>query len=79
MRLPMRARRVLRWLWVSLLASSGCLWWTKHKLRSNGAVVALVFHRVLSDKDYSQTNSQPEILVRETYVSRPCSLHEAKV
>ena len=65
MRLPMRARRVLRWLWVSLLASSGCLWWAKHKLRSNGAVVALAFHRVLSDKDYSQTNSQPEILVRE--------------
>ncbi len=87
MRLPMDAHRVLRWLWVGLLASSGCLWWAKRKVRGNGAVLALVFHRVLSDTDYRRTHSQREILVREStfrdlaaYVQRECEaldLHEA--
>jgi peptidoglycan/xylan/chitin deacetylase (PgdA/CDA1 family) len=61
----MNVRKVLRWVWVTMLASSGCLWWAKRKLRRDGAVVALVFHRVLRDSDYRQTHSQPEILVRE--------------
>jgi peptidoglycan/xylan/chitin deacetylase (PgdA/CDA1 family) len=58
-------RPILRSLWVGLLASSGCLWWAKRKLRGEGAVVALAFHRVLTDADYAQTHSEPEILVRE--------------
>jgi len=83
----MNLRLTLRSLWVGLLASSGCLWWVKRKLRKQGAVVALVFHRVLSDSDYLQTYSQPEILVRERtfralaeYVEREyeaLDLHEA--
>ena len=79
-------RRVLRWLLATLLASSGSLWWVKRKLRANGAVVALVFHRVLRDVDYARTYSQPEILVRErtfrdliAYIAREyeaCDLQE---
>ena len=63
--MQMRTHKVLRCLWVNLLVSSGFLWWVKWKLRRNGAVVVLVFHRVLSDSDYVRTHSQPEILVRE--------------
>lgn len=83
----MRTHKVFRWLWVSLLAFSGSLWWAKRKLRNEGAVVGLVFHRVLGDRDYVQTHSQPEILVRErtfrdlvAYVVRnyeTLDLHEA--
>jgi peptidoglycan/xylan/chitin deacetylase (PgdA/CDA1 family) len=81
-------RRVARSLWVGLLAGSGCLWWAKRQLRRQGAVVAFVFHRVLSERDFSATHSQPEILVRErtfrdlaAYVERECEaldLHEAR-
>jgi len=87
MRLTMNVRRVFRSLWVGLLASSGCLGWVKRKLRANGAVVALVFHRVLRDTEYLETYCQPEILVREStfrdlvaYLARDyeaSDLHEA--
>jgi peptidoglycan/xylan/chitin deacetylase (PgdA/CDA1 family) len=83
----MKARQILRLLFVNLLAASGCLWWLKRKLRAEGAVVGLVFHRVLGDADYAKTCSQPEILVREqtfrelaAYISREfeaVDLHEA--
>jgi len=59
------ARRVLQWLWAGLLACSGCLWWAKRQLRRNGAVVALTFHRVLSDTSYRKTHSLPGMVVRE--------------
>jgi peptidoglycan/xylan/chitin deacetylase (PgdA/CDA1 family) len=81
-------RRVARSMWVTALSASGSLWWAKRQLRRNGAVVAFVFHRVLSDSDFDRTHSQPEILVREktfrelaAYVERECEaldLHEAK-
>jgi peptidoglycan/xylan/chitin deacetylase (PgdA/CDA1 family) len=84
---PMNARQILRWLWINLLAASGCLWWLKRKLRAEGSVVALVLHRVMRDRDYAQTCSQPEILVREqtfrelaAYVAREyqaVDLHDA--
>jgi peptidoglycan/xylan/chitin deacetylase (PgdA/CDA1 family) len=59
------ARRVLQWLWAGLLAWSGVLWWVKRKLRNDGAVVALTFHRVLRDAEYCRTHSLPGIVVRE--------------
>jgi peptidoglycan/xylan/chitin deacetylase (PgdA/CDA1 family) len=58
------ARRVVRRLWAGLLAASGCLWWAKRQLRGDGAVVPLLFHRVLGDPDYRRTNSLPDIVVR---------------
>jgi peptidoglycan/xylan/chitin deacetylase (PgdA/CDA1 family) len=61
----MKMRRVLQWLWARFLSASGCLWWAKRQLRGNGAVVALIFHRVLDESSYRTTRSQPEIVVRE--------------
>ena len=88
MQLQKQLRRVARSAWVTALAASGSLWWAKRQLRRNGAVVAFVFHRVLSDSDFQSTHSQPEILVRErtfrelaVYVERECEaldLHEAR-
>jgi peptidoglycan/xylan/chitin deacetylase (PgdA/CDA1 family) len=60
-----KPRRVLRWLWARFLAASGCLWWAKRQLRDDGAIVTLIFHRVLSEPSYRKTNSQPEIIIRE--------------
>ncbi len=60
-----KARKVLQWLWARFLAASGCLWWAKRQLRGDGAVVALIFHRVLDESSYQKTQSQPEIVVRE--------------
>lgn len=59
------ARRGLQWLWARFLAASGCLWWAKRQLRNDGAVVTLMFHRVLGEPSYRKTRSQPEIIVRE--------------
>lgn len=59
------ARGILRRLWVGLLAASGCLWWAKRQLSGYGAVVPLMFHRVLGDTDYRRTHSLPGIVVRE--------------
>jgi peptidoglycan/xylan/chitin deacetylase (PgdA/CDA1 family) len=83
----MKARQILRLLFVNLLAASGCFWWLKRKLRAEGAIVGLVLHRVLRDSDYAKTCSQPEILVREqtfrelaAYINREfeaVDLHEA--
>jgi peptidoglycan/xylan/chitin deacetylase (PgdA/CDA1 family) len=59
------ARRMLRWSWAHILATSGCLWWAKRKLCCLGAVVPLTFHRVLSDDDYHRTNSLPGVVLSE--------------
>jgi len=58
-------RRVLRWLWAVFLVGSGSLRWAKRQLRGNGAVVTLIFHRVLDESSYQRTRSQPEIIVKE--------------
>lgn len=59
------ARRAARWLYAQFLAISGCLWWAKRQLRDEGAVVGLMFHRVLGEPSYQETNCQPEIIIRE--------------
>ncbi len=59
------ARRVLRHLWAHLLAASGCLWWAKRRLRRSGAVIPLMFHRVLRDANYRRTQSLPGVMLRE--------------
>jgi len=59
------ARRVARRVWAGMLAASGCLWWAKRQLRGSGAVVSLMFHRVLGDADHQMTHSLPGIIIRE--------------
>jgi len=61
--LPRKVRRFLRWLWACVLASLGCFWWAKRHFRQAGAVINLVFHRVLSIDEWRHTHSQPEIIV----------------
>ena len=58
-------RRICRWIWASMLASTGCFWWAKRHFCRDGAVVALVFHRVLNASDLRRTNSQPEIIIEQ--------------
>lgn len=48
-----------------MLASTGCFWWAKRHFCRDGAVVALVFHRVLNASDLRRTNSQPEIIIEQ--------------
>jgi peptidoglycan/xylan/chitin deacetylase (PgdA/CDA1 family) len=77
----MDVRRLVQWLWAVLLASTGCLWWAKRQLLREGAVVALMFHRVLGEVDYHRTHSLPGIVVREhtfrellEHIARRCEL-----
>lgn len=65
MKFRMTSRQLLRQAFVTLLWRSGYLRWVKSRLRSEGAVIVVVLHRVLRESDYSQTCSQPEILVTE--------------
>jgi len=57
--------RFLRCLWANFLAATGCLWWAKHRLRQSGAVIALMFHRVLDNSDHQQTCSLDGIVIRK--------------
>jgi peptidoglycan/xylan/chitin deacetylase (PgdA/CDA1 family) len=59
------SRRFLRCLWATLLAMSGLLRWARYRLRKTGAVLPLMFHRILSDADCSRTQSLPAIVLRE--------------
>jgi len=68
--------RFLRCLWANFLAASGCLRWAKYRLRRNGAVITLMFHRVLRDADYQRTYSLPGIVLRE-HTFRELSAHVA--
>jgi peptidoglycan/xylan/chitin deacetylase (PgdA/CDA1 family) len=71
------SRSWLRYSWAAFLSASGCIWWAKHSLRKQGAVLVLLFHRVLDDAGFRETNSTNDILVRErtfrqltTYITR---------
>jgi peptidoglycan/xylan/chitin deacetylase (PgdA/CDA1 family) len=55
----------LRYLWAAFLSLSGCIWWAKHSLRKQGAVLVLMLHRVLDDVGFRETNSTADIVVRE--------------
>jgi len=59
------ARRGLRWLWAMLLATSGCLWWTKRQLSASGAVIVFTLHRVLDEAGYLRTQSLPGIVIKD--------------
>lgn len=78
-------RRLVRTTWAYLLAATGFLWIAKYRLRHSGAVIPLMFHRVLRDADYGKTHSLPGMVLREQtfraltrYVARhyePVNLH----
>lgn len=57
-------RGVAKWLWIRALFVSGLLWWAKRRLGDKSAVVVLTFHRVLTDSEYSENNSQHGMCVR---------------
>jgi peptidoglycan/xylan/chitin deacetylase (PgdA/CDA1 family) len=61
-------RHWLRWLWAGLLLASGALWFAKHRLKKQRAIIVLTLHRVLEDADFQQTNSLTGILMhRRTF------------
>lgn len=61
----MKARALLRRLWIAFLFCSGLLRWAKWRLAARGGIVVLTFHRVLSDADFALTNSPLGMAVRE--------------
>lgn len=61
----MKARALLRRLWIAFLFCSGLLRWAKWRLAARDGIVVLTFHRVLSDADFELTNSPPGMAVRE--------------
>jgi len=61
----MKIRAVIKWFWVHFLFLSGLLWWAKWRLRRQGAIVVLLFHRVLGDDDFEKTNAAPGMVVRQ--------------
>jgi peptidoglycan/xylan/chitin deacetylase (PgdA/CDA1 family) len=58
-------RRAAGLLWIGLLRSTGCLRFVKWRLRSKGAVLVLMCHRVLADPAFLETHSPADIIVRE--------------
>src|SRR3989442_11087700 len=60
----MKARALLRRLWIAFLFCSGLLRWAKWRPAARGGIVVLTFHRVLSDADFALTNSPLGMAVR---------------
>jgi peptidoglycan/xylan/chitin deacetylase (PgdA/CDA1 family) len=74
-----RLRRVVQWLWAGLLLATGCVWWAKRQLRRQGALVVLMFHRVMDEADHRRTQSLTGIVVQRLtfqrlaeYIARRC-------
>lgn len=67
------ARRGAKFVWIYLLFLSGALRRAKRRLRADGAVVVLTFHRVLPDPEYAATSSQAGIVVRENTFASLCA------
>jgi peptidoglycan/xylan/chitin deacetylase (PgdA/CDA1 family) len=57
-------RRLLRWLWASMLAATGCHWWARRQLCRMGGIVLLTFHRVVGDADLAFSHSLPGMVIR---------------
>ncbi len=61
----MKLRAIVKWFWVHLLFLGGLVWWAKWRLQRQGAIVVLLFHRVLGDDDFAKTNAAPGMVVRQ--------------
>jgi peptidoglycan/xylan/chitin deacetylase (PgdA/CDA1 family) len=57
-------RDLLRWCRAGLLRGSGALRWAEGRLRQEGAIVVLAFHRVLGDVEFERTYSLPGMCIR---------------
>ncbi|MBN8730154.1 MAG: polysaccharide deacetylase family protein [Acidobacteria bacterium] len=68
-------------MWAGALLACGGLWWAKRRLRKQGAVVVLTFHRLLDEDDYGQCTSLRSIVMRrrtfESLVSYVARRYEA--
>jgi peptidoglycan/xylan/chitin deacetylase (PgdA/CDA1 family) len=61
----MAIRSAARWCRTYLLYCTGLTWWAKRRLRRDGSIVVLMFHRVLSAEAHAHANSLESIIVRE--------------
>jgi peptidoglycan/xylan/chitin deacetylase (PgdA/CDA1 family) len=50
--------------WVVALHMLGATAWARRRLGSEGAIIVLMFHRVLDDGDFTRTNSLPGMVMR---------------
>ncbi len=65
LRFHKNTRFLVRWVWISFLFCTGMIRWARRRLTAEGGVVVLTFHRVLSDSDFTRTNSPAGMIVRE--------------
>lgn len=56
-------RHLLSWIWIYFLYFSGLLRWARRRIASSSGIVVLTFHRVLSEKEFTNTNSPPGMVV----------------
>jgi len=61
-----KLRAFCRWTWAGLLGASGAIWFARHRVKRNRAIVVLALHRVLEDADIGRTNSLSGILLRRS-------------
>jgi peptidoglycan/xylan/chitin deacetylase (PgdA/CDA1 family) len=62
----MKLRPYVKLAWVTFLSTIGAFDWARRRLAAQGAIVVLMFHRVLGDDDFDRTNSLPGMVMRAT-------------
>src|SRR5579871_1978580 len=67
-----RLRAAIRWLWAVALLVTGVSGAARRRLRQQGAVVVLAFHRVLDDADLRRTDSVSGMLMRSRTFADLC-------
>ena len=68
-----RLRAAIRWLWAVALVVTGVSAAARRRLRQQGAVVILAFHRVLDDADFRRTDSPSGMVMRRRTFERLCA------
>ena len=63
-------RRLMLIAWAGLLRTTGGLWWAKRQLRAQGAIVVLMFHRVLGKAEREAASSVDGIIVGDDTFER---------
>ena len=56
-------RKAARWVLIHLLWASGAIGWARKRLRKENAVVVLMLHRVLSDRQKAETKSEAAMII----------------
>jgi peptidoglycan/xylan/chitin deacetylase (PgdA/CDA1 family) len=72
-------RRILKFIFVYALWTTGLLWWARRRATSFGSVAVLTLHRVVPDADFHTISSLPGIVVKAStfaglaaHISREC-------